>query len=66
LSLTFSVAVDLVEIHVNDVGPDRVALDLANQRLHRLAVHRQLDDRARRLDRQGAAAQARFRARSRP
>src|SRR6266545_4775323 len=41
---------DLIEIHVNDVGPDGVALDLANQCLHRLAVHRELDDRARGLD----------------
>src|SRR6266567_830966 len=37
-------------IHVDDIGPDGVALDLANQRLHRLAVHRELDDRARGLD----------------
>src|SRR6058998_357569 len=42
--------VDLVEVHVNDVGADGMALDLANQRLHRLAVHGELDDRARGLD----------------
>jgi len=42
--------VDLVEIDVDDVGPDRVALDLADQRFERLPVHGQLDERARRID----------------
>src|SRR6266566_2255549 len=43
--------VDLVKIHVDDVGPQGVPLDLADQRLHRrLALHRQLDDGARGLD----------------
>src|SRR2546426_8954614 len=42
--------VDLVEVHVDDVGPQRMALDLADQRLHRLAFDRELDDGALRLD----------------
>ena len=42
--------VDLVEVHVDDVGPDRMALDLPNQRLHRLAVYGEIDDGARGLD----------------
>src|SRR5439155_12068101 len=50
LELDLLCGVDLVEIHMNDVGPNGVALDLANQCSHRLAVHRKLDDRARGLD----------------
>src|SRR5205809_6687959 len=42
--------VDLVEVHVDDVGPDRMALDLPNQRLYRLAVYGEIDDGARGLD----------------
>src|SRR5207245_7702078 len=42
--------VDLVEVHVDDVGPQRMALDLADQRLHRLAFDREFDDGALRLD----------------
>src|SRR3989442_1212983 len=50
LELDLLRGVDLVEIHVDDVGPDGMALDLANQRLHGLAVHREIDDGARGLD----------------
>src|SRR6266571_5157332 len=40
-----------LKVPVDDVGPDGVPLDLADQRFHRrLALHRQLDDGARRLD----------------
>src|SRR6266404_3054678 len=42
--------VDFVEIDVDDVRPNGMALDFANQRLHGLAVHREVDDRARGLD----------------
>ena len=44
------VGLDLVEVHVDDVGAERMALDLADQRARFLAVHRQLDERALRLD----------------
>src|SRR5256885_8378084 len=42
--------VDLVKIHMDDVGSDGMPLDLADQRLGRLAVHRELDDGAGGLD----------------
>src|SRR2546426_684387 len=42
--------VDLVEVHVDDVGPHGVPLDLADQGPHRLPVHGELDDGARGLD----------------
>src|SRR5439155_20821595 len=41
--------VDLVAIRMDDVGPDGVALDLANRRPGVLAIHRELDNRARGL-----------------
>src|SRR6266704_1139212 len=50
LQLDLLRGVDLVEVHVDDVGPQGMALDLADQGLHLLAVHRQLDDGALRLD----------------
>src|SRR2546430_3344023 len=33
-----------VEVHVDDVGPQRMALDLADQRLHRLAFDRRSEE----------------------
>src|SRR2546430_14387748 len=50
LELDLLLGVDLVEIHVDDVGADRMALDLADQRPGFHAVHRELDDRARGFD----------------
>src|SRR5438132_10013315 len=44
------VATNLVEIDVDDVGAERMALDLADQRPARLAVDAELDERALRLD----------------
>src|SRR5439155_1577555 len=42
LELDLLGGVDLVKVHVDDVGPDGVPLDLADQRFHRrLALHRQ-------------------------
>ena len=50
LERDFLVRLDLVEVHVDDVGAERMTLDLADQRARFLAVHRQLDQRALRLD----------------
>src|SRR5439155_16742076 len=41
---------DLVKVHVDDVRPDGVALDLADQHLGALPIERQLDDGAGGLD----------------
>ena len=37
---------ELLEIDVEDRAPDRIALQLSNERPRRLAVERELDDRA--------------------